>query len=259
MSCRILIFIAVLVALSPVALSQDALDSLDDAIVDVTESSVGELLSEVRVLKAENSALLKEMVELKAALEVLRVESEGKQSESALALEEENSRLRKSLRLVYGGRVENLPNVPMPNRDLLVEILSEGQLGVQYEKQLDVLEDVSEQPVEPVFSIVKEWGRSPEVVAEMGGNLSTLKGISIVVTPGTSREALVAYGLKLHDAYKDYDNLNIEAFDRRESADVFASKGTIDFPFRVLSISKHSKSERDVVLVGRGRTLEEIR
>ena len=112
-------------------IGQDSLESLDQALGEVTESSIAELQAKVRVLEAENDKLYEEVDKLNASLETLHAEYDDRHDESLVSLEEENTRLRKSLRLMYGGRIENLPDVPMPNRDLLVDILSDANLGVQ--------------------------------------------------------------------------------------------------------------------------------
>ena len=247
-----ILYIFAFFAVMPGALGQDELDSLDEAVAEVSETSIGTLLSRVQKLEAEN-------VELAAMVAALQKQLEDERSGALTSLEAENARLRDSLRLVYRGRVENLPDVPLPNRDLLEEVLSDGRLKAQYEEQLEIIEAKPEAESGSAFRIIKEWGRSPEAVAQTSGNLSTLKGMSIFMHPDTVRADMEAYALALRAQYVHYDNLNIEFFDRESSAHAFAERGTVDMGFRVMSISKHAKSERDVILIGRGRSMEEVR
>jgi len=245
-------------------------DSLDEAVVEVGETSIDMLLRRVQKLEGENAELRArveasekrldvERGELQAVVKALQKRLEVERVESLSLLEEENERLRDSLRLVYRGRVENLPEVPMPNRSLLEEVLSDGRLQAQYEEQMEILETEIDAISDDPFLIIKEWGRSPEAVAQTSGNLSTLMGLSIFVHPDTSREDMEAYALALHRKYAHYDNLNIEFFDRESAAHAFAEKGTVDLGFRVMSISKYAKSGRDTILIGRGTSMVAIR
>lgn len=248
-------YIFAVMAIVPAAFAQEELDSLDQAIGEVTELGLDTLLRQVQALERENE-------ELKAELETLHKQINDEESDPAfVALQEENEKLRKSLRLMYGGRVENLPDVPMPNRDLLESVLSERQLQERFDERMEHLVTGIDPAAEATgpFTVVKEWGRSPEAVAKMSGNLSTLIGMAVFMTPDTSKDDMIVYAQSLRDQYKDYNNMNIEVFDRLSAAEGFAEKGTIDMAFRVMSISKHEKSGHDVILVGRGEIMEVVK
>lgn len=104
------------------------------------------------------------------------------------------------------------------------------------------------------YNIVREWGRSPAQAAALGSDVSSLKGMVIVVTPGATAEALDQLGRDLHTQYAAFDNVNIEVFDDPDAADAYAQSNVANPAHRVLSVSKHKASGRDVIL----RTLDGI-
>ena len=68
---------------------------------------------------------------------------------------------------------------------------------------------VAEAPAGPItHTVVKEWGRSPAMVAKLGNGITSLKGMVITVPAGSSDEQLIALGRKLRAQYSDYDNIN---------------------------------------------------
>ena len=250
---------------------QDELDSLDEAIGEVTEASISSLHMRVEELERRNRELSTALMALGERLETLQGQMDSGRSEAEAALRIENEKLRQSLRLQYGQGRGRLPDVPIPNRDLLEEVLSEHGLTEEFEVQLEALESGLESGVTPdsapetledaasAFRVVGEWGRSPEAVAATNGNFSTMKGMAIYVRNGTPRETMLAYARELHGEYQDYDNLSIEFFDRESSAQTYGDRGSIEMGFRVMSISKSRKSGRDSILIGRGSAMEEVR
>ena len=112
-------------------------------------------------------------------------------------------------------------------------------------------------PSDSAFRIVKEWGRSPEVTASMPGDVASLKGMSIYVDPRLTEQELRSLGRNYHERFKDYDNINVEFFDDAQAARDFADTGRASPGSRVLSISKHKKSNRDVIIIFRdGQAIE---
>ncbi len=91
----------------------------------------------------------------------------------------------------------------------------------------------------------------------MQGNVASLKGMSIYVDPDLSEQELRSLGRNFRDKFNRYDNINIEFFNNADAAREFADSGRPNPAFRVLSISRHKKSNRDVTLIFRnGRTIE---
>jgi hypothetical protein len=99
------------------------------------------------------------------------------------------------------------------------------------------------------FTVVSEWGRSPEVAASLPGDVSSLIGMTIAVERKTSVDALRLMGAELRQNYAHYDNINIEVFDDIGAARQYADKGELDAPRRVLSVSRFKHSGRDDIVV----------
>ena len=102
----------------------------------------------------------------------------------------------------------------------------------------------------PEFShvILQSWGRSPEEALQLGSGVASLKGMVVVVPEGSRREDVEDLGYRLREEYVAYDNLNIEVFDQEEAARLYAEERQNDPAHRILSVSRHRKSGRDIVL-----------
>jgi hypothetical protein len=98
------------------------------------------------------------------------------------------------------------------------------------------------------YTILQEWGRDPDVVAEIGEGAASLKGMVGVVPAGSPRADVEQLGRELRKQYDEYDNINIELFDDEEAAQHYAQTQVGDSAHRVLSISKHATSGRDIIL-----------
>ncbi len=98
------------------------------------------------------------------------------------------------------------------------------------------------------FTVVDEWGRSPEVAADLGGNASTLIGMAGLVPARSAREDVIALARELRADYEAYDNINIEIFDSERAAQDFAADQSVDPAHHVASISRHKGSGRDLIL-----------
>lgn len=98
------------------------------------------------------------------------------------------------------------------------------------------------------FTIVDEWGRSPEVAADLGGNASTLIGMAGLIPARSAREDVIALARELRADYEAYDNINIEIFDSERAAQDFAADQSVDPVHHVASISRHKGSGRDLIL-----------
>jgi hypothetical protein len=105
------------------------------------------------------------------------------------------------------------------------------------------------------FTVVDEWGRTPEVAAELGGNASTLIGLAGIVPPGSAQDDVVALVRDLREDYEAYDNINIEIFDSERAAQDYAAEQSVDSSHHVASISRHKSSGRDLIIyLGNGKT-----
>lgn len=255
----ILAWMAILAATNAWAQEKDAQaprgaePAMEDA-QDAASDNHAALLEEVRALRAD----------------VLRLQ----QTVDALAggewaqLRAENERLRREVRELSGMAGQTLPPVPMPDRALLeglypspkpadspkesVETPPEKTAAGNESAPPPEVRAVPEKPSEPEsfsFEVVEEWGRSPEELATGNRQGSSLKGMIGVVPRGSSDEDLIALGRSLHEQYAAFDNINIEVFDDAEAARSYKGKYVAPPKHRVLSISKHKATGRDVILL----------
>jgi len=166
-------------------------------------------------------------------------------SDAIRALEDENEKLRQALRLRFGGNKAGLPPVPIPNRELLESVL--GEPAPFQERR----ETAGKSSGAESYTVVDEWGRSPEVAKSLSGDVASLIGLAIAVAPGTPEAEVRQLGEDLRKNYEAYDNINIEVFDDVEAARAFAKNGKSDPNHRVMSISKFKHSGRDSVTMYR--------
>ena len=241
MGPKLIISLAGIVAWAALAAGQehssgasDALDRLDSALLDAREDSPPSP-------EASIEDLWREIQDLQLALRQIQ----GALDEKMLAiaeLEDENEKFREALRVRYGRERTGLPPVPMPHREFIESVLNDpvggsGELGIE-----------PRSASAGSYTIVSEWGRSPEVAAELPGNVSSLVGLAAAVAPNMPSDALEALGRELRSAYDGYDNINIQVFDDIEAAKNYADLGKSSPRHLVLSVSKHKHSERDVTV-----------
>ena len=215
----------------------DNLDRLDNALLDLKRESgpTEENTSEIVEIRAE-------IAEIRLTLQRLQETLKGKLL-AITDLEDENQRLRHALRVRYGREEAGLPPVPMPNRELIESVLSESIAKPSSEVNAHSTNGAGS------YTVVSEWGRSPEVVAGLPGNVSSLIGMAIAVPAGTGQNELKTLGRDLRQKYAEYDNINIEIYDDVPAARRYADQGSSSEEHRVLSISKHRHSERDTIVI----------
>ncbi len=131
--------------------------------------------------------------------------------------------------------------MPRPDAALLGDVLAQPPAELAPEPE-------EPEPVEFSWAIVEEWGRTPEAAAELGGGASSLKGMVCVVPPGSAPEDIAQLGRDLRTQFGHYSNINIEVFDDEDAAKAYAENHVANPAHRVLSISKHAASGRDVIL-----------
>ncbi len=168
-------------------------------------------------------------------------------------LREENETLRKEVRRLHAMRREyGLPDMsmlPRPGSELIDEALGEPELHAEQ----PLGDPAAEKPsvIEPetfAFVVVHEWGRTPEMARELSETATSLKGMVGIVPLGSRREDIERLARDLRAQYDEYDNINIEVFDDQSAARHYVENQTGDSMRRVLSISKHSASGRDIIL-----------
>ena len=178
-------------------------------------------------------------------------------------LQAENERLRGELRRMYTrGSSDGAESAPMPRpyAESAAPASPSPVLDAIIARDESILQDAIEAgaPAAMTFAPLSEWGRTPEEAAELGDGTLSLKGAVGVVPAGGTRETLVALGRELRAGLGGYDNVNIEVFDDVASARAFIDTNASPGRHRVLTVSKHLRSGRDVILLYSEDDIEEI-
>jgi hypothetical protein len=235
----------------------DLLDRAIDRLLNEPERPEEPSPEYVELLEQQILDLRRTLSQVKDILDETMAELAALQEEYA-AIRAENEALRSNIRLRYGADGA-LPNVPMPNRELVESILRDHQAADSRAEQATAsgTAPVEEMPAARAASgpleyrIMEEWGRSPEVAQQLGGNASSLKGMALVVDREADEEAYTQLGRALHTRYRDYDNLNIAVFADDPAAQAFAGTGVIDKDRMRLRLVRHRASGRDSIFVYR--------
>lgn len=266
--------IAFALVLAGVAVAQTELDkrspgppaSAEGPTLAGVESDVAELRADVRRLQhsldyymrtvltyheAENDRLRFKVRQLTRERDFLTRE-----------LEDENERLRRHVRQLYRDQGLALPPVPTPDRELIEELLR-GPAGA-VDTPPGSSSGLEGAPVPSPFThevdweVVAQWGRTPEEAAALDGDVASLKGMICYVPPHVDDQYLTALGRTIRSQLDPYDNINVEVFDDPDAARSFHENHVAQPRHRVLSISKHAASGRDVILRIRGDSTEVI-
>lgn len=200
----------------------------------------------------EMETLKKDVSEIKQDLQLLQETLDLIVNRMMADLEKENAQLRAEVRRLqeYGTPSSAIDGgfVPRPGADLF-DAVSQEPLPEE------------QPPAPPAFSwdVVQEWGRDPETALRLGTGVSSLKGMVVLVSPGSPREEVEELARKLRSEYEAYDNINIEFFDDADAARSYADRQVSDPQHRVLSISKHKGSGRDKILyLGGGDNADDL-
>lgn len=235
------------------------LDLLDRAIDNLLRENQPEQepSSEyVRLLQQEIRDLKQTLTQVKDILDESQAELAALQEEYA-AIRTENEALRENIRLRYGAG-SALPNVPMPNRDLVESILRDHESADERAAPQQAAAPAQPKPASrPTggaveYRIAEEWGRSPEVAQQLSGNASSLKGMALIVPGDAGGEALTRTARQLYERYAAYDNLNIAAFADDAGAQSFADTGAIDEMAVRFRLVRHRSSGRDSLMLYEG-------
>jgi hypothetical protein len=176
---------------------------------------------------------------------------------------EENRQLREQLRQAYQGGAMAVPSVPTPEKALIEKALqskapAEGDEPGAAPAEADAGANAANAAKSgDGFTVVAEWGRTPEAAKALQPPKSSLKGMIAFVNPGTNDEQLAELGRKLHKDFDSYDNINLEVFDTEKAAYEFKRGRSAD-DHRVMSISRHRESGRDLILIIRGEIVKEV-
>ena len=208
-------------------------------------AAVAEVVAQV---SRELAALRLEVMRLRQSVEELSA-TEGP-PRGATTLEEQNAQLRELL-----DYASEHPEVLRQGGARYLDEIDNGD-PPELPEQTDSIPPHSP-PQDPTvgpngYSIVKEWGRTPEMVATLNAEVSTLKGMILVVSPVISNEELIGLGHELREEFAEYDNINIEVYNDLRAAQQYAETNVGDPKHRVLSVSKFGASGRDVILLIRG-------
>lgn len=212
------------------------------------EESDEDALANTPARPVELQDVMEEVSELRAQVLQLQQTLDTWMETSLADLKAENETLRRQLREIHKTGGVDVPPVPTPEGDLLRDALAEPDTEPAPPPAPEVIKAVAAGG----YFTVAEWGASPEDAAKSTPPRASLKGLIAVVLPGTAEEDLRELGKRLREEFKDYDNINIEFFDDRAAAEAFKSGQPVDSARRVLSVSRHKASGRDVVLLLKG-------
>ena len=205
-------------------------------------------------LKAELAEIRAQLIELRAEVSRLQTVIDVYSGSLLADLKDENERLRRQIRRLPGGYIEaldsGLPVVPMPDGELIERAVRDAENS----RALDdaALGEEQGAPVaagELGYTVVAEWGRTPEEAAEFGPEVTSLKGMICVVPAGAGEKDLIDLGWHLRSECKGFDNINIEVFDDIEAAESYEETNIIPPEHHVMGVSKHRSSGRDILLL----------
>ncbi len=212
------------------------------------------------VLSPTHSIETMEMMRLQQEIRLLRELIEEGMLNRVTALEAEVRDLKATMR----GEQPAGPVVPKPDEPARAR-LPQPEPGAATEPKPEMsLQDLAaaQLPAEPAvdfaFTVVDEWGRSPEAVVESGGTASTLIGLAGLVPAGSTRADIVALAQELRTKYRAYDNIVIEVFDDAAAAQEFADSQKVDAESRILSIAKSKADGRDLMIYFGGELPEAL-
>ena len=101
------------------------------------------------------------------------------------------------------------------------------------------------------YTVIKEWGCTPEEAAQSGGRVTSRKGMVCAVDPNITDSDLITMGRILHGRFDGYENITIEVFDDAAAAKRYIEENAAPGDHRVLFIMKQPLSNRDAIVLMR--------
>ena len=160
-------------------------------------------------------------------------------------LQEENRRLREEIARAYttpspdGGPVPADPatqNAQLPPEAVEALAAMAGEQVNYGEKE---------------YLTIKEWGRTPEEVKDLPGEVPSLRGMICAIAPGLSDADISDLGRRIRAECDVYENVMIEVFDNEAAARAYADQNIRSTSHNVLSIQKDGASQQDTILLHR--------
>lgn len=170
-------------------------------------------------------------------------------------LEQENAQLRAEVQRLQEGGASNANDVgsafvPRPGASLIEDAAAEEPAALPMPEVME--------PEAFRWDVISEWGRDPDTAASLGADVSSLKGMVLVVPPNSLREDVEKLARELRSQHAAYDNINIEIYDSQEAGRSYAERQVANPDHRVASISKHKASGRDTILYLHGDKAEPV-
>jgi hypothetical protein len=204
--------------------------------------------------RTELTRVRREMQSLRSELRMLQVTLDTFMNDVASTLREENTQLRAEVQRIYaleqGDPQGVFPTVPRPGGEIVDQVINDAVERAMAEHAPQYAPQPQSAPLpEFTYTILSEYGREPDNPGVLEGNAPSLKGMVIVVPSGSYREDVVNLGKELRARFERYDNINIEVFDETLAAQSFAETNISTGPeHRILSVSRHKASGRDVIV-----------
>ncbi|HOF39225.1 MAG TPA: hypothetical protein PLD73_04070 [Candidatus Hydrogenedentes bacterium] len=215
-------------------------DGEEDATEELSEAPDG--ASEVGIAD-ELAALRSDVARMQAMLDLVL-------DEFVISLKNENNRLREELETLEHALEtrEAMERAPFPPLSLPDAAQARGTPAVaERPPAYDAV--AMPAPGESIrYAVIKEWGRNAEEAARLN-NASTLKGMICAVPPQASDDQLAELGRWLRSEYDAYENINIDVFDDVDAARRFAETNSMEGGRRVLNVSRHPATNRDVIVL----------
>jgi hypothetical protein len=214
------------------ALNQTGSDQSDPATMDAVRKEVADLREEV--------------VRLTQSLEIYHETFVAELEHENALLREELSRVYNRARYAAPEESVNIAGVPRPGGELFQDLADH--------RPEDVMAITPEMPRLQLtapegdldYTVVEEWGRSPEQAAQFGDNVASLKGLVAVIPPGGDDTQLADLGQRLRQDFASYDNLDLRIFDDGEAAQRHIEDSTARQP--ILKVTRHRSTNKDLIL-----------
>ena len=167
-----------------------------------TVISFSELESEITALRQEVSALRGEMKHLRESIELLSGNiREQAANMNSMAGYRQPAQTEKTLRIP--------PPHSISQQEAREVFETREELPITLPETLNLLSQ-PESFKEMTYTVLGQWGRTPEEARSLGPNVSSLRGMVGVVETGGTDADLLALARKIRKELSGYDNINID-------------------------------------------------